>query len=183
MTQAHKTLMIRKWNWPRRCRLVFLMGMTLVLWYGFGTVPTRSDQCQFGSVAHAQSKADEQLAQLMKRKLEAAQKILEGLALANFDAIVNNAETLIFVSRQAAFRVLPTPEYELHSNEFRRVASELADKAREKNLDGATLKYVDLTLTCVKCHKHVRDRRGARLHEPIPSKIANARVPETSVCE
>jgi hypothetical protein len=117
----------------------------------------------------------------MKRKLEAAQKILEGLALANFDSIVTNAETLIFISRQASFRVLPTPEYELHSNEFRRIAGELANKAREKNLDGATLQYMDLTLTCVKCHKHVRDRRGAHLENPLlrdlPAGIAQRVAP------
>ncbi|GBD37747.1 hypothetical protein HRbin36_02883 [bacterium HR36] len=127
--------------------------------------PASENPTSLGPTAYAQSKADEQLAQLMKRKLEASQKILEGLALAHFDVIVTNAETLIFISRQAAFRVLPTPEYELHSNEFRRIAGELAEKAREKNLDGAMLKYVDLTLTCVKCHKHVRDRRGAQRWE------------------
>ena len=28
--------------------------------------------------------------------------------------------------------------------------------AAEGNLDGAALKYVELTLSCVNCHKHVR---------------------------
>ncbi|MCS7014713.1 MAG: hypothetical protein NZM42_01175 [Gemmatales bacterium] len=130
------------------------------------------------STVCAQTKGDEQLAQLMKRKMEAAQKILEGLALAQFDTVITNAEALIFISRQASFRVLPTPEYELHSNEFRRVAGEIANKAREKNLDGATLQYMDMTLTCVKCHKHVRDRRGThRDGGERPSSLASRNLP------
>ncbi len=33
----------------------------------------------------------------------------------------------------------------------------LVHASREKNLDGATLAYVQLTLSCVNCHKVVRD--------------------------
>ena len=29
----------------------------------------------------------------------------------------------------------------------------------DKNLDGAALSYVDMTLMCVKCHQHVRETK------------------------
>ena len=32
----------------------------------------------------------------------------------------------------------------------------LALAAREKNLDGATIAYIQLTVSCVQCHKLVR---------------------------
>ena len=44
----------------------------------------------------------------------------------------------------------------------------LAQKARDRNLDGAALAYVDLTLACVKCHKYVREVRMTRLDDLFP---------------
>ena len=105
------------------------------------------------------------VSELMHRKLKHAQKVLEGIALGDFDAITKHAEELIQISKAVEWHVVKTPRYEVHSNEFRRAADSLIEKAKEKNLDGAALSYVDLTLTCVRCHKHVRDvrmtRRGA----------------------
>ncbi len=104
-------------------------------------------------------KKDDKLHDLMQRKLTASQKVLEGIALGDFDKIGKQADELIAVSKQTEWRVLKTPQFELHSNDFRRVAESLAKNAQDKNLDGAALSYVELTLTCVKCHKYVRDTR------------------------
>jgi hypothetical protein len=102
---------------------------------------------------------DEKLNELMQRKLAASQKVLEGIALNDFDRIGKQADELIAVSKQTEWRVLKTPQFELYSNDFRRVADNLVKNAQDKNLDGAALNYVELTLTCVKCHKHVRETR------------------------
>jgi hypothetical protein len=99
---------------------------------------------------------------LMTRKLDCAQKILEGVAVGNFEKIASNAEDLILISKVAEWHVIKTPRYELYSSEFRRTADTLAREARDKNLDGAALAYVDLTLACVKCHKYVREVRMTR---------------------
>jgi hypothetical protein len=107
-----------------------------------------------------------ELSELMKRKLENSQKVLEGVAMNDFEKISKHADELIFISKQAEWKVLKTPEYELYSNDFRRNAADLVQKAKDKNLDGAALAYVDLTLTCVKCHKHVRETRKVRLDLP-----------------
>jgi cytochrome c556 len=52
--------------------------------------------------------------------------------------------------------VLQTPEYRERSNEFRRSVNAITEAARSKNLDAATLAYVDATMKCVACHKYVR---------------------------
>jgi hypothetical protein len=101
--------------------------------------------------------------ELMKKKLSHSQRILEGLALNDFDAIAKNADELIAVSKEVEWKVLKTPQYELYSNDFRRTADTLAKYARDKNIDGAALTYVELTLTCVKCHKHVREVRWTKV--------------------
>jgi hypothetical protein len=116
----------------------------------------------------------QELDKLMKRKLENSQKVLEGLALNNFDEISKHAQELISLSKQAEWKVLKTPDYELSSNEFRRSAAELVKNAKDKNLDGATLAYVDLTLTCVRCHKYVRETRHVRLDLPNRPVVASS---------
>jgi hypothetical protein len=47
-------------------------------------------------------------------------------------------------------------EYIVFTSEFQRLTDELVQKAREKNMDGATLAYLRLTMNCVNCHKYVR---------------------------
>lgn len=104
----------------------------------------------------------DKVADLMERKLKEAQKVLAGVALNDFDMISKHASELITISNQTEWRVIKSPRYELYSEEFRRNADSLVKNAKDKNADGAALAYVEMTLTCVKCHKHVREVRMAR---------------------
>jgi hypothetical protein len=99
---------------------------------------------------------------LMKRKLDQSQKVLAGIALNDFEEIAKHAQDLIAISKEAEWKVIKTPQYDLYSNDFRRIADGLIKNAKDKNIDAAALSYVDLTLTCVKCHKHVREVRMVR---------------------
>jgi hypothetical protein len=102
------------------------------------------------------------VAKLMQRKLQRAQKVLEGVAVKDFDLISKNAQELIEISKEAEWKVLKTNMYEIYSKDFRRNAEALIANAKDQSLDAAALSYVELTLTCVKCHKHVRDERMVR---------------------
>jgi hypothetical protein len=93
----------------------------------------------------------------MQLKLKAAQQALNGLAVADFGMVETSGRDLARLSRKAEFQLMRTPAYERHSDEFRRSAEAMADAAHGKNLDGAALAYVQLTLACVSCHKHLRD--------------------------
>jgi hypothetical protein len=128
---------------------LFSTALTLTLLAGVGSLP--------GHTAPADKAED-----LMRRKLSHAQKVLEGVALQDFDKIARQADELIEISKQAQWKVLKTPLYENYSTEFRDNAAELIKQAKKKDVDGAAKAYVALTLTCVKCHKHVRDKRMAR---------------------
>jgi hypothetical protein len=114
----------------------------------------------------SQGQESPKVAELMRKKLGHAQKVLEGIALNKFDEIGRSAEELILISKAAEWSVVKTPQYEIHSNSFRRAAESLVEKAKDKNVDGVALAYVDLTLSCVKCHKHVRDTRMTGFSKP-----------------
>ncbi len=100
---------------------------------------------------------------IMQKKLQHAQKVLEGLALKDFKKISKSADELLFLSKEQEWKVLSTAGYELYSNEFRRNAQALIKNAKEENLDACALSYVEMTLTCVNCHKHVREVRKSEL--------------------
>jgi hypothetical protein len=107
-------------------------------------------------------KENEKVSDLMQKKLKHSQKILEGVAIGDFKKIGDSADELVLISRDAEWKIVKTPRYELISNQFRDNAEDLIKQAKDKNLDGAALAYVNLTLTCVKCHKYVRDERMGR---------------------
>ncbi len=107
--------------------------------------------------------AEQKKSTIMQMKLQQAQKVLEGLALKDFKKISKSAEELLLLSKEEEWKVLSTPEYERYSNEFRRNAQDLIKNAKEENLDACAFSYVEMTLSCVNCHKHVREVRMGQL--------------------
>lgn len=101
------------------------------------------------------------VSEFMKLKLQHAQKVLEGLVMEDFDTIEKNSQSLSLLSQAETWQVLQTPDYLQHSGEFRRAANAVTNAAREKNIDGAALAYLEMTMKCVNCHKYVRDVRMA----------------------
>ncbi len=114
-----------------------------------------------GSWGGAQMPPMESPKPFMQRKLVHAQKVLEAIALEDFGQIEHHAQQLSLLSQAATWNVINTPEYLMHSREFRRAAERMRDAAKQKNLDAATLAYVQMTMKCVECHKHVRKVKTA----------------------
>ena len=114
--------------------------------------------------ASAQDKADEKLqakkpASLMQLKLEYAEKVLEGLATEDFALIAKNARAMNGVADLERWFKADTPRYKTQLQVFRFANAELIRLSEEKNLDGAALAYMQTTLSCVNCHKYVRDQK------------------------
>jgi hypothetical protein len=110
------------------------------------------------------SKKSRATKEFMRDKLELAQGILEGLSVENYDLIVSRSQKLSAMSQQADWKVFENPDYEQQSIAFRRNVDALTKAAKNKNLDGATLAYVRVTMSCVECHKYVRGRLVAGLN-------------------
>ena len=116
-------------------------------------------------VGSSQSYAADPIEAFMRAKLTHSQEVLEGLTTENYDQIAKHAQELSLLSQAASWNVLQTPEYKQRSLEFRRSADALTKAAKKKNLDGAALAYVDVTLKCVNCHKYVRGVRTASVEQ------------------
>ena len=103
----------------------------------------------------------------MKKKLSYSENILAGLASADFDQIRKNAQTMKALSQMEKWVRGNTPPYRAQLQVFQDANERLIRMADNENLDGAALAYVQLTLSCVNCHKVVRDSQREELR---PSK-------------
>ena len=103
--------------------------------------------------------------EFMREKLEHAQKVLEAIALEDFEAAATRAQKLSVMTQGTKWQAFQNPDYVQFSMAFRRNVEAIAKAAREKNIDGATLGYVRMTMSCVECHKFVRGNLVASLND------------------
>ena len=104
---------------------------------------------------------DEKLQKLMEAKLKNSQRLLEGMALADFGKMTRSAEKLLHITKSDEWMVIDSKRYEALSNEFQRSVETVLRKARAKNLDGVALSYFDMTLSCLRCHQYVHEVKSA----------------------
>jgi cytochrome c556 len=93
----------------------------------------------------------------MKLKLEHSQNILAGIAKADYDLIVKNAEGMQTLTTIEAFVRSKIPGYSAQVEQFKDATEELIKQAKKDNVEGATLAFTQLTLSCVNCHKRLRE--------------------------
>jgi urease gamma subunit len=96
---------------------------------------------------------------VMERKLLHSQRILEGLAMNNFEKVAKAADELLECVKDATWRINDTEEYLTFSKIFQRDIEDIKKAVEKKNIDAASLAYGDMTRTCVKCHKYLRETR------------------------
>jgi hypothetical protein len=114
-----------------------------------------------GALAAARAQKSDTRAALMRQKLELTGRLLEGLTREDYPQIVNSAKALRAVSEAADFADprLGKRMYSFLSLEFQEMTDEIASSASEKNLDRATLGYLQLVTNCVRCHRNARDAK------------------------
>jgi len=108
-----------------------------------------------GIVAFSGSGFAEDRDKIMAQKLAASQSILAAITTEDFSMLEKNADALLDLAKQQWVES-PTPDYRAHLKDFWITLEGISDKAKAKDIDGATLGYVQMTLSCVKCHKYLR---------------------------
>jgi cytochrome c556 len=106
------------------------------------------------AAVHSQDKAS----LWMKHKLAASQRILEGMTRADYEMIEKSAEGMQIASYLEAWIRADLPDYKAQFQAFDYANRAIVSAARHKNLDGVTIAYTQLTISCVQCHKIVRDK-------------------------
>lgn len=114
-------------------------------------------------VASGQEKEDPNKGQpasfWMKKKLEYSQNILAGIATGDFEKIVQNGESMRHLNVIEGFIRGRTPGYRTQLAIFQDSADEIVRQAKKDNVEGAALAFTQLTISCVNCHKHLRESK------------------------
>jgi hypothetical protein len=113
---------------------------------------------------YAQAEKESDVKEVMRQKVACSMQVLVGITLEDYGLIANNADNLVKLSNKTNWYSRQVPEYELFLNEFRRNAQELMEAGQQKNLDAASLAYVNMTLSCVSCHKVIRKSSDTGSH-------------------
>jgi hypothetical protein len=107
--------------------------------------------------AKAVARDEDKASEWMKGKLKNSKNILDGLTREDFAVIALNAEGLEYTGYLEGRVRASFPGYKEQLGAFMLANASLQRAARRKNLDGATLAYVQLTISCVECHRILRD--------------------------
>jgi hypothetical protein len=148
---------LRRWHVYRKRIVIACLLLALLVWFLVATV-ARTQGPEEGPML-----GSEAVATFMRQKLLSSQKLLEAIALEDYEGIEKNSQDISLLTQEEMWRVLQSQDYLQYSKEFRRAADAVTANARKKNLDGAALGYVDMTLKCVQCHKYVR---GVKVSAP-----------------
>ena len=91
----------------------------------------------------------------MQKKLDYSKEILEGLVTEDFGKIVKAARSLNEFGKRK-WTENESSAYRTQNQVFWFTTGTLMMAAEEKNIDGATLSYTQMTHSCVNCHKLLR---------------------------
>lgn len=98
----------------------------------------------------------------MRKKLVAADQILEGLTSPDMKLVRKGATSMIHMNKEAMWASFKSPSYVQDSADFVRTAERLVKLAKANDLEGASHTYAHLTIQCVSCHRRIRNQGIAR---------------------
>lgn len=130
----------------KRLSFLLLAGLLIATSSGFAVEPKPEPKAEEASI-------------WMKRKLEHSQKVFAGLAAGDFEQIAASSKSLDTLNTLEKFIRGRNPEYRTQLEIFRYANQQILKQAEAKNLDGATLAFNQLTLSCVNCHRQLRDSK------------------------
>lgn len=97
------------------------------------------------------------LQRFMRQKLQASNLILEGLCTEDLEKVGSGTDVLLKMSSAEQWRVSNDIMYRRYSREFLAAVEELQQEARDQNMDGTSMAWVNVTMKCLKCHEWVRN--------------------------
>lgn len=126
----------------------------------------------------AVEKTNSNVRTFMRKKLVAADQILEGLTSPDMSLVQKGAISMIHMNKEAMWASFKTPSYAQDSADFVRTAERLINLAKRNDIEGVSHTYAQLTVQCVTCHRRVRhhgvastSKRDAIVHNTSPADL------------
>jgi len=110
----------------------------------------------------ASSSQGPEVNQVMREKLNHAQKILEAVVTSDWVSLETHSRELEQLTNDPRWMVLKYPEYARHSLAFVRAVQDLHRAAAQRDLEKTPQAYIAVTLRCVDCHRYLARLRIAK---------------------
>jgi len=110
----------------------------------------------------ASSSQGPEVNQVMREKLNHAQKILEAVVTSDWVSLETHSRELEQLTNDPRWMVLKYPEYARHSSAFVRAVQDLHQAAAQRDLEKTPQAYIAVTLRCVDCHRYLARLRIAK---------------------
>jgi len=126
-------------------RILFCCLVTIILSFAAGT----------------RSQESEPVLKVMDLKLEYTHAVLENIIKEDFKKLEELSFQLVVLTGTEDWKVIRTEEYNRHTADFVRAVDALRDTRGHRDINESTKAYIDMTSSCVRCHKYVRDYQNA----------------------
>ena len=137
-----------------KAKLIILLfaSVSLLLggWIGSAHVKPVQDEEQKAEQIKSESRKE-----FMRGKLVSNQQVVEGLSMKNFALVREGAQGVTALVKGQHWFVLDTPQYKEFTKDMESSANQLIRAADDKNIEAAALRYFDLTLRCIDCHRYL----------------------------
>lgn len=134
-------------------RLAALVALAALM---FGLPDGRSQEPRRDAPSAAEQ---DQARDFMRHKLGLTQDVLAALTEGNLAKASSAAKNMRFLGYFEKNILADRPEYKRQVQFFDFASQELVRQADAKNLEGATLAYMQMSASCVQCHKVMRDAK------------------------
>lgn len=99
---------------------------------------------------------------IMRLKLERAQKLLEAVVTGDWVNLEAQSRELERLTHDPRWTVLRYPEYATHSAVFVRAVQDLQRAAAQRDVEKTPQAYIAVTLQCIECHRYLARARIAQ---------------------
>jgi hypothetical protein len=140
--------------------MVLPLGLMLMVGSWAGQAMGQEPAQDAAAAAEKEETVDGETASVwMKKKLQLSGNLLGGIATGDFDQIIKSAHSMRTLSKFETFVRRSTPGYRTQVDIFENALDEIIRQAKKENVEGAALGFNQLTLSCVSCHKHLREKK------------------------
>jgi hypothetical protein len=95
----------------------------------------------------------------MERKMKLSTDMLAALANGNAEKVAASGKAMRRLNTIEAFSRRRSPGYDAQLEIFSQSLDEIIAQAEKDNLEGAALGFTQLTISCVNCHKRLRESK------------------------
>lgn len=149
---------MRHGNLMTVCAVSLTAALAVSILHGASEDPPRRAGPEKSESSVKGSTSEKESTKVMADKLRHTHELITSLAREDYKSLEKSAKSL-GKTAHLQWVAEPSPEYRSQLQVFWTTLEGIESGARRKNIEEATLAYMQMTLSCVRCHRVIRQKR------------------------